>query len=108
MEAYKTLAALMENEVLPLSRKHPHWIRLDGADKGGNRQVFARFRYEYKTWKIHADTHIAQLLAAYALDQNGEKPFFQSKTDKGNFCLRLSSQETSTAEGLYIYLDDVP
>lgn len=93
----------MEVAVLPLCQKHPDWIRLDGAEKGGNRNAFATFRYEYKTWKIHADTHVSKLLEAFELEKTGEKPFLQSKTGKKNTCLRLSNQKSEAADGLYIY-----
>lgn len=103
MPHFKTFSGLMEEAVLPLLKKHPEWKRLDGKEKGGNRTVFATFRYEYKTWKIHSDTVITKLLEAFELENSGQKPFLQSKTEKKNSCLRLSTQETDIPNGLYIY-----
>ncbi len=106
MNTYKSFLILYEEVILPLHKKHPDWIRLDGLIKGGNREVFATFRYQFKTWKIHADTHFSQLIAAYELETGREKPFTASKTLKGNYCLRLSNQDSNDADGLYIYLHE--
>lgn len=100
---FGSFTELMETAVLPLLKKHPDWIRLDGALKGGNRIVFATFRYQYKTWKIHSDTLIAKLLEAFELETGGEMPFLQAKTEKQNACLHLSNQKTEAPNGLYIY-----
>ena len=102
MSHYTSFGELMKS-VLLLRKNHPDWQRLDGNEKGGNRDVFATFRYSYKTWKIHSDTIIEKLLDAWKIAESGEKPFVISRTDKGTSCLRLAEDDV---DGLYIYLKD--
>ncbi len=103
MPHFKSFSGLLEEAVLPLLKKHPEWTRLDGAEKSGNRTVFATFQYEYKNWKIHSDTLVAKLLAALELENAGQKPFVEAKTKKERNCLRLSNLKTKGPKRLYIY-----
>lgn len=103
-EHYTSFSDLIQNCVLPLQRKHSEWIRLDGNVSGGNRNVFATFRYKFKDWKIHSDTTFEALLTAWKLESEGKSPFVLDKTPKGTPCLRLPDSLDEEANGLYIYL----
>lgn len=104
MPHYSTFNDLMQSSILPLHKAHPDWEQLDGQESGGNRSIFATFRYNYHPWKIHADTRIDKLLEAWQIAEAGEKPFQIAKTEQGTLCLHLAGQVENEANGLYIYL----
>jgi len=104
-QLYNNFKELMEDSVLPLIKKHPDWIRLDGQTSGGNRNHFAWFRYNGKTWKIHSDTHIAELIKAYKEIILGLEPFIITKTNRsGNICLELLPELAGNPKHFYIYM----
>ncbi len=61
MKTYNSFIDLFEKSIKPLTKENPEWIRLDGEIKGGNRQVFGKFKYNNKVWKINSDSHIEKL-----------------------------------------------
>lgn len=96
---------MTEDCIIPLTIKHPEWIRPDGQLSGGNRKHLARFNYKGKTWKIHSDSHISELMKAYKEIESGIDPFVTGKTSKsGNICLELNPEIASRPKHLYIYL----
>lgn len=102
---YNNFEELVEDSVLPLMKKYPDWIRLDGQKSGGNRNHFAWFRYNGHTWKIHSDTHISELIKAYKQIQTGDDPFISGKTNKyGNTCLVLKPELANRPKHIYIYM----
>ena len=104
-QLYNNFKELMEDSVLPLIKKHPDWIRLDGQTTGGNRNHFAWFRYNGKIWKIHSDTHIAELLKANNEIIAGREPFIITKTNKsGNTCLELLPELAGNPKHFYVYM----
>ena len=102
MIIYDSFTQLYENEVISLIKKNPDWIRLDGAISGGNREIFAKFKYKGKTWKIHSDTHIEKLKNAYKMLINGEDPFVEKYTKDKSLTLDLKNNKGY--KHLYIYL----
>jgi len=101
----KSFTKVMEDEVLPFLKKHPEWTRLQDPNKTVHPTPFAIFRYAFRDWQIRSDTLVDKLLAAYALEKEGEKPFVSSKTKtkNGTLCLRLNIEGRDEADGLYIY-----
>lgn len=101
----KSFSKVMEEEVMPHQKKHPDWTRLQDPNKTGHPTPFAIFRYAFRDWQLISDTLVDKLLAAYALEKEGEKPFVLSKTKtkNGTLCLRLNIEGTDEADGLYIY-----
>lgn len=105
MRTYDSYKELIEKSVLPLIKSHPEWIRLDGQNTGGNRKHFAWFRYNGNTWKVHSDTHIAELMKAYKEIIAGREPFIISKTNRsGNICLELKPELAGRPKHIYIYM----
>ena len=95
----------MEEIVLPLAKNNPQWIRLDGQNSGGNRQVYAFFSYNGKIWKIHSDTHFEELIKAYKDIQKGNDPFIITFTREANSeCLELRPELANNPKHIYIYL----
>jgi hypothetical protein len=80
---YDSFSDFMTIAVLPLRDAHPEWVRLDGAQSGGNRSVFARFRHGDATWDVHADTHFEPLLIALEALDEGVTPFIERTTERG-------------------------
>ena len=104
IQHFKSFTELMEVAVLPLLKEHPEAIQLmDGKKASHNLKRFATFEFEAKTWRINSDTHVVKLLAAYELENAGQKPFVEAKTNGKRSCLRLSNQMTQGPKGLYIY-----
>ncbi|MGE5356604.1 MAG: hypothetical protein ACM3PT_10255 [Deltaproteobacteria bacterium] len=105
MKTHESFKELIEKSALPLIKSHPDWIRLDGQTSGGNRKHFAWFRYNGNTWKVHSDTHIAELMKAYKEIIAGREPFIISKTNKnGNICLELIPELAGKPKHIYIYM----
>lgn len=108
-EASGSFAEFMEQRVLPHREAHPEWKRLDGADTGGNWEIFGRFLRAGARWKVHADSHFEPLLIAYdALRAGDADPFVESATTRGlRLDLRddLAQRVKSGFRHLYIYND---
>lgn len=104
-QQYNNCKELIEDSVLPLMKKYPNWIRLDGQMSGGNRNHFALFRYNGNTWQIHSDTHISELIKAHEQIQTGNDPFITTKTTKScNICLELKPELANKPKHIYIYM----
>jgi len=103
MVVYNSFIELYKNKIISLVRAHPDWIRLDGALSGGNREIFGKFKYKNKIWKIHSDSHIEKLSIAYTKFLNGEDPFKETYTSK-NKLLKLELKNNIGFKHLYIYL----
>lgn len=108
-EAYGSFVEFMERRVLPHRDARPAWKRLDGAQTGGNWEVFGRFHRAGARWKVHADSHFEPLVIAYDAVRAGDPdPFVESPTTRG---LRLDLREDLAARvksgfrHLYIYND---
>jgi hypothetical protein len=107
-DVFTTFRAFMEGAVIPHRDAHPEWIRLDGAQTGGNWEVFGRFERAGARWRVHADSHFEPLLIAYDATRAGEDPFVEEPTTRG---LRLDLREDLGARvksgfrHLYIYND---
>ncbi len=99
---FSGFAELMEQLILPHHQAHPDFERLDGFSEKGNLKVFATFYHFHKKWKIHSDTQIVPLLAAWKVHQSLEEPFVEQPTRGNKPCLRLNGD--AGAKGLYIYL----
>lgn len=99
----------VEQRVLPHRSAHPDWQRLDGAETGGNWEVFGRFMRAGARWRVHADSHFESLLIAYeAASSGGGDPFIEAPTSRGlRLDLRedLSQRVSSGFRHLYIYND---
>ena len=99
----------MEKRVLPHRDAHPDWQRLDGAQTGGNWEVFGRFLRAGGRWRVHADTHFEPLLIAWEAVRGGDPdPFVESPTTRGlRLDLRddLAARVKSGFRHLYIYND---
>lgn len=105
MEYYSGFEKLIKENILPFRKLNSTWIRLDGQNSGGNRQVYAFFSYKGKIWKIHSDTHFEELLKAYKDIQNGNDPFIITTTRKvNNECLELKPELANSPKHIYIYL----
>ena len=108
-QPFASFVELVEQRVLPHRDAHPDWHRLDGAQTGGNWEVFGRFMRGGARWKVHADSHFEPLLIAYeAVRAEGGDPFIEAPTTRGlRLDLRedLAQQVTSGFRHLYIYND---
>jgi hypothetical protein len=98
---------LMETEFLPLRKKSPTHIRIDGQLTGGNYEVAGRFRHHGKTWKVHADTHYDRLMLAYDVlkkDKSAD-PFVEEPTKHGTSLVLRSDLRPKGDKYIYIYED---
>lgn len=108
IDYYSSFEKLMIENVLPFSKLNNTWIRLDGQNSGGNRQVYAFFSYKGKIWKIHSDTHFEELIKAYTEIQNGNDPFIITSTRKANSeCLELRPELVNNPKHIYIYFKKI-
>ena len=103
MKIYNSFISLYENKINLLIKDNPDWSRLDGRNSGGNREVFGKFKYKGKVWKINSDTHIKKLKIAYELFIKGELPFIEKRTKNNTLTLELKNNEGY--KHLYIYLN---
>lgn len=104
MDPYKNFETVIEDLVLPLQKQHPDWLRLDGTSSKGNRNVFAKFLYLNRTWRINSDTHVSELMKAYHSIKSGMEPFEIKKTSRGGRpCLDLTKEIASKPKFLFIY-----
>ena len=102
MNKFDSFREFYETMVKPLYMKRQ--TRLDGREKGGSTKEFARFRYRYKYWRVHEDTHVEQLQRAYRLLQAGEEPFEIGVSKRGNKpCLTLKGAEEGEEKFFYAY-----
>ena len=105
MRVYDTFHEFMKSEAIPHQLAHPEWKRLDGWDRDpvratkGNPDTFACFRHHGKTWKVHADTNFAPLMAAY--NQQGD-PFREVPTNGGR---GTKLQTTPYSKWMFVYLN---
>jgi hypothetical protein len=77
-------------EVIPLQKKNPNWIRLDGELNGGNRNVVGQFTHAGRVWVVHGDTRFDPVLRAYNAILNGSaKDPFVVKKARVRDCLDL-------------------
>ena len=108
-ESFGSFVELMEARVLPHRDAHPDWKRLDGAESGGNWEIFGRFMRAGARWKLHADSHLEPLLIAYDAVQTGEAdPFVEVPTNRGiRLDLKdyLATRVKSGFRHMYIYSD---
>lgn len=88
---YNSFIEFMKLAVIPLQKKHPNWIRLDGRKSGGSRNSAGRFWHEGFAWTVHEDSHFATLELAYAAAKNGDDYFVEGDTDRG-MCLDLTPE----------------
>jgi len=102
MEIYNSFINLFENEVKLLIKSHPDWRRLDGANSGGNREIYGKFKYKERIWKINSDTHINKLKKAYEIFIDGKDPFVEKITKNNSLTLELKNNVGY--KHLYIYL----
>jgi hypothetical protein len=85
MPPYPSFGAFMEEIVLPLRAAYPSYERLDGQPTGGNRDSAGEFTHAGRMWRVHADTHLDRLMAAYeALTRGTSDPFVEQPTPRGN------------------------
>ena len=89
MEIFNNYIDLYESLVKPFIIEHPKWIRLDGATTGGNRDIFGKFKYKGKIWKIHSDSHLKKRSIVYHEFKNDNDPFIESLTSKNLLTLTL-------------------
>ncbi len=104
MKTFSDFSQVMQQQVIPLRKEKPDWIRLDGLIGVGNRAVFAFFKYKGKKWRIHSDTHFRMLFKAYEYIQTGRDPFLIAKTAGDNQCLVLVPELAERPKFIYIYL----
>lgn len=108
VDSHATFVDFVESKLLPHRDAHPDWIRLDGAQTGGNWEVFGRFERAGARWKVHADSHFEPLLIAYEAARSGVDPFVEAPTTRGlRLDLRddLAARVKSGFRHLYIYND---
>lgn len=93
MYDYPSFREFVEQVILPMQAANAQDKRLDGQPSGGNRDVVGRFWHRGRRWKVHADTHYRQLVAAYEAIRTGEMgdPFVEQPTKHGR-CLDLVPQ----------------
>lgn len=103
MEVYDSFTSLFEYKIKQFIKENPDWIRLDGAKSGGNREIFCKFKYNNKIWKINSDTHIEKLKIIYNSLITGKDPFIENYTKKNNL-LTLELKGNTGFKHLYIYL----
>ena len=103
MKIYNSFEELFKAKLITLINRHPDWIRLDGEISGGNREIFGKFKYKNKIWKINSDSHIEKLSIAYTKFLRGEEPFIETYTSK-NKLLTLELKNNKGFKHLYIYL----
>jgi hypothetical protein len=107
MKCFDNFEQLMVNEIIPFQNKNSSWIRLDGQNSGGNRDVFACFYHNSKKWKIHSDTHFDELFKAYKDIIAGIDPFIETSTRRSNnLCLELRHGLASRPKHIYIYINE--
>lgn len=103
---YDDFVSFMTDVVLPRQLSNPSDIRLDGQLTGGNREVAGTFWHNRRLWKVHSDTHYEPLLIALYAAEEGDDPFIEEGTDRGE-CLalipELRSRQRSRHKYLYIY-----
>ena len=108
VDSHASFVDFVESKVLPHRDAHPDWIRLDGAQSGGNWEIFGRFERAGARWKVHSDSHFEPLLIAYEAARAGDDPFVEAATTRGlRLDLRddLAARVKSGFRHLYIYND---
>ena len=100
---FNSFQKMMTEKVIPLSKKHPSWERLDGNKGESGVKIFAYFEYKGAIWRVNFDTWFAELEKAYRLFQKGIDPFEVKKTKSGNRCLVLVKAYAKRPKHLYIY-----
>ncbi len=76
-------------EVLPLQRKNPTWLRLDGLHSGGNRNIVGKFRYKNRVWVVHGDTRFDPVIRAHQAIKKGTVAPFVIGRARVRDCLDL-------------------
>lgn len=99
---YNSFAELYRNEIIHLIKKNPDWIRLDGAISKGNQNIFGKFYYKNRLWRINSDSHLDKLTKIYDCFMNGKDPFKINKTSRGS-SPTLELKKDSGYKHLYIY-----
>jgi hypothetical protein len=105
---YESFMECVEGCIIPLQQANPTWLRLDGQQPGGNRKMVARFRYDGRIWKIHADSWFAPIMRAFEAVASGniEDPFVRARTRNGD-CLNLIAPLHGSQKAKHFYVYEV-
>lgn len=89
--------------VIPLKKKNPEFIRLDGKITGSTRNPAAYFMYKSNKWKVDADTYLDRLTIAFDKMEAGEDPFLIKPTlNKKGECLIIKDESLKNKK-FYVY-----
>lgn len=87
---FETFRAWVLGAALPLLAGSVDALRLDGRSSGGNREVYGRFRFADRVWRVHGDTHFEPVLTAFwAMQREQGDAALVVRATRGGECLEL-------------------
>jgi len=101
----KTFYEWVVTEVIPIHKNNMTWFRLDGWERGGNREVIGEFIYENRKWEVHGDTRFEPIFIAFNAIENGiDKDPFIIKNAKIRDCMTIKPEIYKNKRYKYFYV----